>query len=265
MARTLAVMRLAAVVAAGASADEEAPDAAPTPEASGVTAPEGATASEAPPAEAPAPPEPAPARASTGCATAVSRKVQAHYDGVRDLTARFTQSSEVVSLGGGAAAPASISGGEVSFSKPGRMRWSYEQPEPSLVVTDGEELWLYDPAAKEAQRVRTSRGFLSGAALQFLLGHGEMSRDFRIRALACTETEARLDLVPKREAAYERLEIRVDPATGEVKETAVFDLVGNVTRVAFADVRTNSGLAEDLFRFSPPEGVRVVEVPVSEP
>ncbi len=261
MARTLAVMLLAAVVAAGASADEEAPEAVPAPEEAGAKAPEGNAASEATPAEAPA----APARASTGCARAVSRKVQAHYDGVRDLTARFTQTSQVVSLRGGDAAPATISGGEVSFSKPGRMRWSYEEPEPSLVVTDGEELWLFDPAAKEAQRVRTGRGFLSGAALQFLLGHGDMSRDFRIRALACTETEARLDLVPKREAAYERLEIRVDPATGEVRETAVFDLVGNVTRVAFAEVRTNTGLAEDLFHFSPPEGVRVVEVPVSEP
>ena len=197
----------------------------------------------------------------TGCAKEVARKVQGHYEAVRDLSARFTQTTQVVSLGAASQSNATTSSGEVDFSKPGRMRWSYEIPEPSLVVTDGEELWIYDPGMKEAQKYHAGEGFLSGAALQFLLGEGEMSRDYRVRALSCGDAEARLDLRPRRAAAYERLEIRVDPATGEVKETAVFDLVGNVTRVAFEDVRTNSGLAEDLFRFSPPEGVKVVEVP----
>ena len=197
----------------------------------------------------------------TGCAPAVARKVQGHYDGVRDLTARFTQTTQVVALGAASRSNATTSNGEVNFSKPGRMRWSYELPEPSLVVTDGQDLWIYDPGMKEAQKYHAGEGFLSGAALQFLLGQGEMSRDFRIRAITCETGQALLDLRPRRAAAYEHLEIRVDPATGEVKETAVFDLVGNVTRVSFEDVRTNSGLSEDLFRFSPPEGVKVVEVP----
>ncbi len=201
----------------------------------------------------------------TGCANAVARKVQGHYDGVRDLTARFTQTSQVVSLGAEASAPAAASSGEVSFAKPGKMRWAYEQPEASLVVTDGEELWIYDPAEKEAQRFRTAQGFLSGAALQFLLGHGEMSRDFKVKALACASDDTRLDLVPRKSAPYEKLEVRVDPATGEVKETAVFDLVGNVTRVGFQEVRTNTGLGDELCRFTPPGGVKVVEVPTAAP
>ena len=227
------------------------------------------------PAPAAAKRRPAPATESTeegatakpadDCATAVARKLQGHYEGVRDLTARFTQVSQVVSLGAEAAVPAAPSSGEVSFAKPGKMRWSYEQPEPSLVVTDGEELWIYDPAEKEAQRMRSGQGFLSGAALQFLLGHGEMTRDFRVKALTCGKEEAQLRLVPRRAAAYEKLEIRVDPTSGEVKETAVFDLIGNVTRVAFQDVRTNTGVGDDLFQFTPPAGVRVVEVPTAEP
>ncbi len=171
----------------------------------------------------------------------------------------------MVSLGMAPAESGPPTSGEVSFAKPGKMRWSYETPEKSLVVTDGEELWLFEPERQEAQRLRSSQGFLSGAALQFLLGQGNMARDFRVRALACADGEATLELVPKKVEAYEKLEIRVDPGTGEIKETAVFDLVGNVTRVVFEDVRTNTGLTDDLFRFAPPTGVRVVEVPVSEP
>lgn len=206
----------------------------------------------------------APARGAKDCTAAMARKVQHHYDGVRDLTARFAQVSEVASLGTQAASSSpATSNGEVSFAKPGKMRWSYEQPEPSLVVTDGEELWIYDPTEKEAQRMHAGQGFLSGAALQFLLGQGAMDRDFRVKALTCQPDQTRLALVPRKSAAYEKLEIRVDPASGEVVETAVFDLVGNVTRVSFTDVRTNAGLTDDLFRFSPPDGVRVVEVPAA--
>ncbi len=195
------------------------------------------------------------------CGEAAARKVQRHYEGVRDLTARFTQVSQVVSLGAASVGPETSAKGEVSFARPGRMRWSYEEPEPSLVVTDGDELWIYDPAEKEAQHLRTAQGFLSGAALQFLLGRGEMSRDFEVRAIACGEEEIRLRLVPREAAAYEQLEIRVDPASGEVRETVVTDLVGNVTRVSFQDVRTNTGVESDAFRFAPPAGVRIVEVP----
>jgi outer membrane lipoprotein-sorting protein len=89
-------------------------------------------------------------------------------------------------------------------------------------------------------------------------------RGFR-SALSCAQAEALLQLVPRKPAAYEKLEIRVDRSSGEVKETAVFDLIGNVTRVAFQDVRTNTGLGEEVFRFTPPDGVRVVEVPTPEP
>lgn len=210
-------------------------------------------------AASPASPEP------PACAEATARKVQSHYDAVRDLTARFTQVSQVVSLGAGAAGPETSSGGEVRFARPGRMRWSYEEPEPSLVVTDGEELWIYDPAEQEAQHFRTAQGFLSGAALQFLLGRGDMLRDFKARAIVCGTDEVRLGLVPRDAAAYERLELRVDPGTGEVRETVVTDLVGNVTRVAFQEVRTNTGLPDDSFRFTPPAGVRVVEVPPAGP
>jgi outer membrane lipoprotein-sorting protein len=41
----------------------------------------------------------------------------------------------------------------------------------------------------------------------------------------------------------------------------VVDLFGNTTRVAFSKIRTNTKPAADTFRFRPPEGARVIEVP----
>ena len=42
------------------------------------------------------------------------------------------------------------SSGEVTFKKPGRMRWDYEKPDKSSYITDGGVLWLYEPDDKQA-------------------------------------------------------------------------------------------------------------------
>lgn len=195
-----------------------------------------------------------------GCVDALAARIQARYERVRDLSARFEQVTDQVSLGhsGGGALRAQ---GEVVFAKPGRMRWTYREPEPSVVVSDGESLWIYDPEAEEAQHLPLGSGFLSGAAIQFLLGEGNLSEQFEVSSGPCDERPTLLRLVPREDAAYERLEIRADPETGEVTETRVVDLLGNVTRVRFRDVEVNREPAPELFRFEAPPGVRVIELP----
>jgi outer membrane lipoprotein carrier protein len=182
---------------------------------------------------------------------------------VRDLVARFDQTSRSVALG----RPGSDakSSGSVVFAKPGRMRWTYEEPEPSLVVSDGRSLWIYDPANREVQRMVVSGEYLSGAAVSFLLGDGELLRDFEVRALECADSSVLLDLVPRQPASYERLRARTDPRSGELLETTVVDLLGNATTVALRDVRVNRDPDPALFRFEAPPGVRVIEVTPEEP
>jgi outer membrane lipoprotein carrier protein len=210
-----------------------------------------AEGSAAPPAEA----------AAEACVERAIDAFERRYESVRDLSARFRQTTRSVALGGARPSLATTATGTVIFAKPGRMRWSYEQPEPSLVVSDGETLWLYDPERREAQRLAVGSGeYLSGAAIQFLLGAGDVRREFRVAAESCEAGDARLELVPLRAASYEKLRIRTDPRTGEIVETAVIDLLGNVTEVAFAEIRANVDPQPDVFRFEPPDGVRVIEI-----
>jgi outer membrane lipoprotein carrier protein len=212
------------------------------------------------------PGEPAAAPAAErACAEAIARRVQARYEGIRDLHARFEQTTRSVALGGAAPAPLAARG-SVVFAKPGRMRWSYEEPEPSLVVTDGATLWIYDPRAAEVQKMAVEGAFLSGAAIQFLLGQGSLLAEFEVEGRGCVAARAAsrevlLELRPRRPATYERLALLADPDDGDVHETTVHDLFGNVTSVRMQDVRTNQGAAPELFVFQAPEGVRVIELP----
>jgi outer membrane lipoprotein carrier protein len=192
------------------------------------------------------------------CARAVAERVQTRYEGVRELEARFTQRSRSAALGN--AAQEMEARGVALFAKPGRMRWTYEAPEPSVVVSDGKTLWIYDPVAKEAQEFPAGEGFLSGTAVQFLLGEGKILEAFEVRDEGCGGETVRLHLRPRAEATYESLELLVVPETGDIRESAVVDLFGNRTDVRFVSVRVNPKLDPAQFRFEPATDVRVLRV-----
>jgi hypothetical protein len=105
------------------------------------------------------------------------------------------------------------------------------------------------------------QGFLSGTAIQFLLGEGRILESFFVAAESCEGEEISLDLRPKQSASYERLVLRVDKGSGEILATAVMDLFGNRTDVVFEKVERNRSPSDALFRFEPSEDDRVLRLP----
>jgi len=196
------------------------------------------------------------------CGQEIAGRVQARYDGVKDIEARFTQKSRSIAFGG--AGQEMQASGVALFAKPGRMRWTYEKPEPSLVVSDGQTLWIYDPTAREVQEFAVAKGFLSGTAVQFLLGEGRILEAFEVRAESCAGETVRLYLKPRQEASYESLELVVSPTTGDVRGTAVVDLFGNRTDVDFESFQVNRHPDPARFRFVPEPGVRVLRASEQE-
>ena len=199
------------------------------------------------------------AACAEGTGLDVAARIQARYDGVRDMRARFTQNNTSATFGGQAIMDTATKTGEVQFAKPGRMRWVYGDPEPSVVVSNGETLWIHDVAGKAVTRLSVTAGFLSGAAVQFLLGDGDLVASFDIEATRCDPDRVTLDLRPRTDATYERLGLVADPGTGDVLETSVTDLFGNVTRIAFSDRAINLSPPASTFEFDVPEGVELIE------
>jgi outer membrane lipoprotein carrier protein len=194
------------------------------------------------------------------CGEQVVDRVQARYEAVRDLSARFEQTTHSVAFGSSSLASGTPASGHVVFAKPGKMRWTYEKPEPSLVVSDGESVWLYDGSSNDAQRLPVQEGYLTGAALQFLLGGGNLRKEFDVRARGCGSEQVELEFVPTVPASFERLGLTVAAASGEVVATTIVDLLGNKTRLVFADIEVNQAPPEETFRFDPPPGVEVIDM-----
>ncbi|MEZ4333884.1 MAG: outer membrane lipoprotein carrier protein LolA [Myxococcota bacterium] len=194
-----------------------------------------------------------------------AQRIQTRYEGIRDLRAEFVQTSTSATFEGEALMNPVPRRGRVVFAKPGRMRWTYEAPEASVVVSDGTTLWIYDIDAKTVTRLAVTEGYLSGAALQFLMGSGRILDAFAVAATQCDAATVTLELAPRADASYEKLGLVADRATGSVIETSVTDLFGNVTRIRFEDVEENRSPAPDTFALKIPEGVEVIDYAETRP
>jgi outer membrane lipoprotein carrier protein len=201
----------------------------------------------------------------SACGERVAALVQARYDRIRDLEAEFEQTTYSVTLGTGSVGSPEPSRGRVIFAKPGKMRWSYEHPEPSLVVSDGVTLWLYNVGLKEASRLSVTEGYLTGAALQFLLGEGRLLKEFAVAARGCGSGEVELELVPVAPASYDRLGLVAQEGTGEIVSTTIVDLFGNQTRISFENLRTNLDPPAKTFVFDVPPDAEVIDVTAPQP
>jgi outer membrane lipoprotein carrier protein len=189
---------------------------------------------------------------------AVVAEVQKRYDAAADFRARFTQTLTSVALG-----RKTNSSGEVTFKKPGRMRWDYEKPDKSSYITDGGVLWLYEPDDKQAFKQKLEASQLP-AALSFLTGKGKLAAEFDITFAAKSPYGGAgdyvLSLSPKTpQATVKAILFVVDPRTFDVRESVITDAQGNVNDLVFADIRVNTRVPEALFKFTPPAGVRVID------
>jgi outer membrane lipoprotein carrier protein len=207
-------------------------------------------------AQAAAPPPPAPGPKLD--VKAVVAEVQKRYDGAADFRARFTQTLTSAAMG-----RKTSSAGEVMFKKPGRMRWDYEKPDKSSYVTDGGVLWLYEPDDKQAFK-QDLKGSQLPAALSFLTGKGKLANEFDIAFAGKTTYGAVgdyvLSLSPKTpQATVKSILFIVDPRTFDVRESVITDAQGNTNDLLFSDIRVNTHVPENIFHFTPPAGVRVID------
>ncbi|MCS5636622.1 MAG: outer membrane lipoprotein carrier protein LolA [Myxococcota bacterium] len=199
-----------------------------------------------------------PPRANCPPVQATLALVQGRYDGIGDLSASFEQETRSVVLAG--SNDRETSRGKVLLAKPGRMRWAYDEPDPSFVISDGETIWVHDVGSSQVTRMPMGEGYLAGAALDFLFGEGRIEENFLASTLACGAGETRVELLPREAATYERLSLTIGSEDGLVTATSITDLFGNQTTIRFSDIHLNQSPPGETFRFEKPEGAEVIDL-----
>lgn len=204
------------------------------------------------------------------CASLLSPvPAQAADDGVAQLqrfvtstpqaSGRFTQT--LVKEGGALARPSS---GTFAYARAGRFRWDIQKPYEQLIVTDGKQLYFYDKDLQQVTIKPVAEG-LSTTPAALLFGGGDIDRAFTLvnEAANRTSNSAAGDLAwviatPRTgEAGFERL--RIGMRGGQPARMEVIDAFGQQSRFEFDGIDPKASLGDDLFRFTPPPGVDVVQ------
>ena len=194
--------------------------------------------------------------AETNNADAVVDALQKTYDATVDFVADFRQETEVKTLGRSLKAS-----GKLSFKRPGRMLWNYETPKGQFVLADGKHLFFYQPEQNQVIKSPLKNAFRGDIPLSFLLGLGNLKKDFNATLKASDESQNILRLEPKGEAGgYSEILIGVSKSSSDILWVSVRDAASNLTTLRFSGMRKSVGLKDNLFQVQIPNGADVVEL-----
>jgi outer membrane lipoprotein carrier protein len=194
------------------------------------------------------------AQAPPTAETLVAR-LQARYDTVRDFSADFTQTTRSSLL-----PQMSVEYGQVQVKKPGRMRWTYREPQEKVAGADGTDFYVYVKDDRLVTYTPLPEPGEASTAMLFLAGLGNLTRDFSAHVPPeQPEDEWHLLLTPHAaQDDYEVLTLMVDRGSLALTGVETTDAQGGRSTIRFANYRENTGLGDGLFVFTPPRGVEII-------
>jgi outer membrane lipoprotein carrier protein len=140
----------------------------------------------------------------------------------------------------------------------------FDDPVGDVIVSDGEHLWVFYPSVDSLQVLRLPSAGGAGATdlrSQFI---GDPAARFEAtlegsEVVAGREADILL-LEPHAGAAtYRSLRAWIDREDGLARRFEITESNGLTRHFELSDLRLNPSLPDSLFRFEPPEGVRIVD------
>jgi outer membrane lipoprotein carrier protein len=193
-------------------------------------------------------------RAQTASGAAqVAARVDRHYNALRSLEVHYVQTYTGMGANRREA-------GVLLLKKPGKMRWTYTDPDGKLFVLDGKNGYFYSPGESEAQRVDEKKLDDLRSPLRFLLGHTDLEKELTgLTATPDGNGNYVLAGVPKGlEQRVSALKITAT-ADGTIRSMTIEETDGVTNRFDFSGEAGNVPAPDTAFVFVPPPGVHVVE------
>lgn len=185
----------------------------------------------------------------------VIESLQKRYESTADFVADFRQETEIQALNRRVKAR-----GKLYFKRPGKMLWNYNEPKGEWLLADGKNLYYYQPGQGQVIKSPLKNAFRSDIPLSFLLGIGDLRRDFKLTLKGLERGEYILLLAPKGEpGALGEIVLGVESQGFDILWARILDVVGNVNTVRFSNLRRGVGLKDSLFRLQVPAGADMVE------
>jgi len=181
--------------------------------------------------------------------------IQKQYETLTGFSARFKQTLTNASTG-----ETEIRTGALSFKRPGLVRWNTETPEPELLIVGTDQVWDYFPDEETAYKYPVSQVLSSRTMIRFISGKGNLEEDFKVEDQGADQGMRKIKLIPREpEANLVLAYIWVNPESKMLEKVFLVDFFGNGNELALEETMLNPELKEELFQFTPPDGVDVLD------
>jgi outer membrane lipoprotein carrier protein len=188
----------------------------------------------------------------------ILKRAEQVYAATNSMQADFVQDLRVPLLG-----TSQRSRGTLYLRRPDRFLMRFTDPAGDRIVADGRHFWMYYPSTdrKQVLRAPIKEGFhQADFQREFLADPGARY----VATVTGSETVGGrrthvLRLVPRRASAYKQVRMWVDAQDFTVRRFEMTEENESVRRVELSNIRRNITLADNLFRFVPPQGTQVFD------
>jgi outer membrane lipoprotein carrier protein len=156
-----------------------------------------------------------------------------------------------------------LSSGKVWFQPPNKFRREVKGNFPSLIVSDGRQLWIYYPNFKSAERYPLGKGSpldSTVAAINSSLNLENVENTFQISATKSDPPQAGYELTllprtPSMKRVFQKLDLRINDQL-RVERTDMVLPNGDRIVTTYSN-QTRGPVPASMFEFTPPAGTEV--------
>ncbi|MHC8441916.1 MAG: outer membrane lipoprotein chaperone LolA [Candidatus Eutrophobiaceae bacterium] len=143
---------------------------------------------------------------------------------------------------------------------PKKFLWIYQQPYEQHIVSDGENIWVYDVDLEQVI-AHSAEAFYDAAPSAILSGDTKRLELHFIKRTITDENEDGLlwmELLPRsQDSAYSW--IRLGFSAERLAMMILKDSIGQTSRIDFSAVELNPDIPDEYFTFQIPDGVDVID------
>ncbi len=176
-------------------------------------------------------------------------RIQKAYEGIKDIKGNFVQKSYIKDL-----KRTDTYSGQF-FIKPPKMKWEFKGEKPRTVYITGEDIFIYQKQEKQVFKARFDRATYGQSPIALLGGFGNINKEFDVSI-----KKGRLILKPRKPmGTIVQIELTLSDGVFPIEALSILDTAFNKIDITLKDVRTNTGLGDRIFEFTPPEDATVIQ------
>ena len=174
-----------------------------------------------------------------------------HLQGLNAFTTDFSQHVTDIDQG-----KIASSTGHLSFMRPGKFIWSYQEPYEQEIISNGEQLWIYDKDLEQVI-VRPAGKQFAATPANILDDPATIIEQYEIKLLSEHNGEIKIQLTPhNKEIGFNHVVLIFHQANLSGME--IHSAFNHYNSLTFKNIDLQANLSDNKFDFKIPLGVDVI-------